>query len=135
MEYSLPQFLEIKPKIAGPLTLRQLIYIASTGIILSILFFTMPLGRFALIAIFMVGIAVFLAFGKIRGFPAPTVIVRSLKFAFSSKIYLWQKKEMPPQVLPREKKPKEKEAMPPTPTIAGKSRLKKLANLIEIHPK
>jgi len=134
MQYSLPQFINVKPKIAGPLTLRQLLYIGTTGIILSILFFTLPLGRFVLIAIFMTGIAVFLAFGKIRGFPAPTVIFRSIKFAFSSKIYIWQKKERPRLVLPKVKKIKEKERAA-SPTIAGKSRLKRLANLIEIHPR
>ena len=135
MEYSLPQFINIKPKIAGPLTLRQLLYIGTTGIILAILFFTMPLGRFAMVAIFLGGLSVFLAFGKIKGFPAPTVIVRSLKFAFTSKIYIWQKKEVPPMVLPRQKKIEKKQEIPTSPKIAGKSRLKKLANLIEIHPR
>jgi hypothetical protein len=135
MEYSLPQFLEIKPKVAGPLTFRQLIYIGSAGIFLAIAFTMLPLWKFFLVAVFVGGIAVFLAFGKIKGFPAPTILARAFSFLFVNKIYIWQKKEIPPTVLPsKEKKKKEEEKVPgATLRIAEGSRLKKLVNIIEIH--
>ncbi len=135
MEYSTPQFLELKPKVAGPLTFRQLIYIGGIGVVLLILFTVMPLGKFLLIAIPSSGIALFLAFGKIRGFPAPTLLARSFIFLFQGKIYVWQKKEMPMPSLPSSKKISKEDDIKPQPTlkIAEGSRLKRLTNIIEIH--
>jgi hypothetical protein len=92
MEQPLPQFLDLQPKVAGPFTFKQLIFIAGIGVIILILFTTVPLGKFLLFAIPLAGIAIFLAFGKIRGFPAPTVLARSFSFLLTGKVYMWRKK-------------------------------------------
>lgn len=92
MEQPLPQFLDLQPKVAGPFTFKQLLFIAGIGVIILILFTVMPMGKFLLFAIPLAGLAVFLAFGKIRGFSAPTVLARSLGFLFAGKVYVWHKK-------------------------------------------
>lgn len=135
MEYSTPQFLELKPKVAGPLNFRQLVFVGGIGIIILILFTIMPFGKFLLVAIPLAGIALFLAFGKLKGFPAPTILSRSFSFLFKNKMYVWSKKELPAPSLPNYSKKEAEKIIKPAATlkIAEGSRLKKLVNAIEIH--
>ncbi len=135
MEYSTPQFLELKPKVAGPLNFRQVVYIGGIGAIVLVLFTLMPLGKFLIVAIPASGIALFFAFGKIKGFSAPNFLARAFTFLFRGKMYVWQKKEMPAPHLPSSKKAIERNDIRPQATlnVAGGSRLKKLTNIIEIH--
>ena len=137
MEYPLPQFLHIKPKVAGPLDFRQLIYIVSGAIVSVIFYFTMPLMRFLLFAIPIMGVSLAFAFGKIKGFPIPTILKRSFLFTFAGKKYIWHKVESPSPILPMatKKSAPKKEIPDSTLKITEKSKLKKIANLIEIHPK
>jgi hypothetical protein len=137
MQYPLPQFLQIKPKIAGPFNFRQLAYIVGGALISVIFYFTTTLWRFIIISIPIMITAFVFAFAKIKGFPITTILVRSFGFLFKSKTYIWHKIEMPAYSLP--KKPKKNEEtelkLTTTPKIAEKSRLKQVAKLIEIHPK
>lgn len=131
MEYPLPQFLEIKPKIAGPLNFRQFMYLFGALLFLMIFYFTKPLFTFILIAIPTVIIAIVFAFVKVKGYPIPTLIIRALSFMAKTKVYVWKKDVSPAYVLP--KKTKKEEEKSTTPKLAEKSRLKELSKLVEIH--
>ncbi len=133
MEYPLPQFLEIKPKIVGPLTLRQLAYFLAAGGIFLYFYFTQAgsLIKLFFIAILLFGIAGILAFAKIRGYPIPTLIVRAFSFLFKTKIYIWQKGSVPTFSLPKTKKEKKKEEGISI-KLAEKSRLRELSKLVEL---
>ncbi len=136
MQYPLPQFLQIKPKIAGPFNFRQLAYIVGGALICLIFYFTTTLFKFILISIPIMIASLVFAFAKIKGFPLPTILMRSFGFLFKSKTYLWQKKERPAYALPKKpEKKEEKEQEIAMPKIAGESRLKQVSNLIEIHSK
>lgn len=131
MEYPLPQFLEIKPKIAGPLNFRQFMYLFGALLFLMIFYFTKPLFTFILIAIPTVIIAIVFAFVKVKGYPIPTLIIRALSFMAKTKVYVWKKDTSPAYVLPKKNKKEEEEST--TPKLAEKSRLKELSKLVEIH--
>lgn len=135
MQYSTPQFLELKTKIAGPFNFRQLMFIGGIGVIILILFTIMPFGKFLLIAIPLAGIALFLAFGKLKGFPAPIILARAFSFLFKKKMYVWSKIELPAANLPNYSKKETEKIIKPAATlkIAEGSRLKKLIKAIEIH--
>ncbi len=137
MEYPLPQFLQIKPKVAGPFRLRELLYIVGGATISVFFYFTRPLFTFIIIAIPIMGIAFILAFGKRKGFPIPTILARSLFFVFKPKRYIWHKTEQVAASLPQAKKQEEKEEekSPSNLKISEKSKLKEVAKLIEIHSK
>lgn len=137
MEYPLPQFLEIKPKIAGPFDLRQLLYILSGASFALYFYFTRPLIFFIVITIPIMAIAFLLAFCKIKGFPLPTILVRSFSFIFKNKRYIWQKTESAAPFLPQAKPLEKKKEVDSVSSlkIAEKSRLKEVAKLIEIHAK
>jgi len=138
MEYPLPQFLSIKPKVAGPLNLMQLLYVVGGAIVAVIFYFTASLTTFVIAGIPIIVVALILAFGKRKGFPIPTIIGRSFVFIFASKKYLWKKVDTPTIVLPKAVKAKPKELQDDKTIslkISGPSRLKEIGQLIEIHPK
>ncbi len=138
MEYPLPQFLSIKPKVAGPLNLMQLLYVVGGAIVAVIFYFTASLTTFVIAGIPIMVVALILAFGKRKGFPIPTIIGRSFVFIFASKKYLWKKVDTPTIVLPKAVKAKPKELQDDKTIslkISGPSRLKEIGQLIEIHPK
>jgi hypothetical protein len=92
MNYVLPQFIEMEAKIVGPLTLKQFMYVASGAGLSFFIYFTNPLGTTISIVliILIMSTAGALAFVKIDGIALPNVLVNALRFALSTKIYLWK---------------------------------------------
>lgn len=135
MRYQVPQFLERETKIFGPLTFRQFIYIGIAGAIIFVLYFAMgeknfPL--FLLISVILLSGSSALAFLNISGKSLPAMMGNFLTYLFTSRIYLWKHRGVPPQLIKVEKKPeKEKPAEGPVLKIAGKGRLEKLSTKIE----
>ncbi len=135
MEQPLPQFLDLQPKVAGPFTFKQILFIAGIGLIVLILFTQLPMGTFLIIALPLAGLALFLAFGKIRGFSAPTILARSFGFLFGSKIFIWRKTGEPsPEFIQKAVAPEKKLVDRPEASLklAPKSKLKNLSNLVEL---
>jgi len=138
MEYPLPQFLSIKPKVAGPLNFKQLIYIVGgVGGAVFIYFTSESLVKFFLFGVPLIIIAVAFAFGKIKGFELPVIIGRSFGFIFKGKKYIWKKVDSPAIIIPHAKAKKEEKIEDRTATLkmSEKSKLKDMNRLIEIHPK
>jgi hypothetical protein len=135
MQFQVPQFIEREAKIVGPLTFKQFLYLGAAGAVLFFLYFylaTRSLFAFVLTTITLVSLALAFAFLKIGGQPLPTVLLNFFNFSFSSKIYLWKKKVIPPKIITKEKKPPAEEvSQEATLKIAEKSQLKKLATQIE----
>jgi hypothetical protein len=138
MEYPLPQFLSIKAKVAGPLNLKQLIYVVlGVGGAIMIYFVTQSLGKLLLFGLPLVIIFLMFAFGKIKGFDIPTILGRSFGFLFAGKKYIWKKVDAPAPMIPKAK-PKEVEKVEEstvTLKMSGRSKLTNINRLIEIHPK
>jgi len=135
MRFTLPQFIEHEPKIVGPFTWKQIIYLGSAGTVSFVLYLTIPFQYFILITIFLMLGALSLALLKIGGRPLPVILVNFLKFKISPKIYLWGKKEVPIKVFKKEEeKEEETEEIKEEPLlkITEKSQLKKITSKIEI---
>lgn len=103
MEFTVPQFIEREPKIVGPFTFKQFIFIGIAGGICIFLFFTVPLYIFIVATIILLGGAFALAFLKIGKTSLPVFIKNFFSFLFKPKIYLWKKKTSPPKFLRKEK--------------------------------
>jgi len=137
MEFQVPQFIEHKPKIVGPLTFGQFVYIGIAGGIC--LFLWLLIGKknfflfvFASVILFL--IAAVLAFGKIEGRPIPTMFGNFLKFQLlMPRRYFWKTKETPPKLIMKKiETKKEEEKIEETPLKIGeKSYLKNLSIKIE----
>lgn len=94
-QYIVPQFIEHEPKVVGPLTFRQFLYLAVSGGF--ILFFYFSLAKenfffFLLLSFTSLAIGSALAFLKVNGRSLPIFIGNFFKFNLSQKIYTWKKK-------------------------------------------
>ena len=131
-QFTVPKFIEHKPKIIGPLTFQQFIFIGVAAAIAFILYFTVPFPIFLVSTIILVGGGAALAFIQIGGRPLPEILKNLFRFSLSPKLYLWKKKVGPPPKLIKEVRPRpglRRET--PVPTIVGKSHLKDLSTQIE----
>jgi len=130
-QFTVPQFIEHEPKIVGPLTFKQFIYIGVAGAICFVFYFTTPFFIFVLatIVIMLGGFA--LAFLKSGGRSLPIVLKNFFSFSVAPKMYLWkQKTGLPPKIVKTAPAPKETEKSS-VPAVAGKSRLNALSTQIE----
>ena len=130
-QFTVPQFIEHEPKIVGPFTFKQFIFIGIGGAFCFVLYFTVPFFIFILCSIVIMLMAFALAFLKSGGRTLPVVLKNFFFFSLSPKIYLWKKKSggLPPKII--EKAPPVEETRETVPTIANKSRLKDLSTQIE----
>jgi len=133
MEFTVPQFIEREPKIVGPFSFKQFVFVFLGGGFTLFLYFTLGKNHFGLwvfSAVFFVGGALALAFLKIEKTPLPVYIKNMVLFIFGPKIFLWKKKAVVPKLFQENKKIEEKpeEAKKTTEElkISEKSNLKKL---------
>lgn len=130
-QFTVPQFIEHKPKIVGPLTFQQFIYIAAAAGICFFFYFTIPFFLFVIASIVIMSSGATLAFGNVGGRSLVETIKNFSSFSFSPKIYLWKKKTgAPPKFIQKAVTPEEK-IEGPVPTIVGKSQLKDLSKKID----
>jgi len=130
-QFTVPQFIEHEPKIVGPLTFKQFIFIGIAAAICFIFYFATPFYVFILATIVIMITGVSLAFLKSGGRSLPVVLKNFFNFSLAPKIYLWkQKTGLPPKIIKiaPAQKAVEKSSVP---TIAGKSRLNTLSTQIE----
>jgi len=98
MEFIVPQFIEKEPKIVGPFTFKQFIFIGIAGGLSILLFFIVPFWIFLVLSIILLTGAFGLAFLKIERTSLPVYIKNLVIFIFKPKIYLWQKKNIAQRV-------------------------------------
>lgn len=90
--YQVPQFIEEKPKIIGPLTLPQFFYIAGAAAISLFAFYTFSFFFFILISIVAGAVGVSLAFVKVNGQDLPKIILAALNYWQKPNKYVWKRK-------------------------------------------
>lgn len=91
MRYQTPQFIDIKAKIVGPLTLKQFLYLAFGGGILIFLFVVFKFFVFLVLGIPVAALSAALAFLTVNGQPFDRLLVKGIKFLFKPKKYVWKK--------------------------------------------
>ena len=98
MQFQVPQFIDTKPKIVGPLTIQQFLYLAGAAIPMFLLFFVLQFWLWLIIAAILSVLAVGLAFGKYNGQPLPKIMLAAFYFFWKPRIYLWQKEIPAPKI-------------------------------------
>ena len=89
--FQIPQFIEQKPKIIGPLTLAQFFYVGGGGAVSVLAFYTLPGFLAFLVLVVAGGVGVSLAFIKINGQELPKIILSALQFWQKPKTYVWKR--------------------------------------------
>ena len=91
MRFQIHQFIEVEDKIAGPLTLKQLLYLLGAGAISFIGYFIFPFWIWLLLTTFVAVIGISLAFVRYNGQPLIKIIISALNFFWQPRMYLWQR--------------------------------------------
>lgn len=89
--FQVPQFIDQKPKIVGPLTLKQFFYLAGAAALGFASFKIFNFFLFLLIAAILAAFGVALAFVKVNGQEMSKVISSAIKFYLEPRIYTWQR--------------------------------------------
>ncbi len=91
MQFQVPQFVDISPKIIGPLTLRQFLYLAGAGSFIFVLSYFIQFWLWIIIAVILGLISVGLAFGKFNGMPMAKIAKAAVFYLWRPRFYLWKK--------------------------------------------
>lgn len=93
MKYQVPQFIKTEPKLVGPLTLKQFLWVAG-GVSFAILEFIF-LSGYVFIGALLLTSAFFgsLAFLTIQGMPFVNFLAYLLGYSLNSKQYLFKRSE------------------------------------------
>lgn len=136
MEFIVPKFIDREPKIMGPLTFKQFIYLMIPGAICFVLYFMIGKKNFALfvfITIVLMGGGLALGFLKIKGYSLPIFLKNLFSFTLSTKKFVWSRKIMPPKV--QKAKRVEEKTEGPSLKIAERSNLQKISVDLETRKK
>lgn len=93
--FQIPQFIEEKPRIIGPLTLAQFGYIAVAGLISFVAFHIFTMFPWILITIVVGAMAIALAFVKINNQDAPKLLVSIISYIWRPQKYIWRETAVP----------------------------------------
>lgn len=88
---NVPQFIDIEDKIVGPLTAKQLGWLALGGVILLVLWSILSIGAFIAAAVFVAILFVGLAFYRPYNQTLLSFILSSVGFLFKPKMYIWKR--------------------------------------------
>jgi hypothetical protein len=91
MMFSVPQFIDVEDKIAGPFTWKQLLWMIGMGAMLLTFFNIFDTALFFIAAIPTVFLFVALAFYRPNGFPLTTFIFYAFLFLFRPKVSVWER--------------------------------------------
>ena len=94
MKFQVPQFIEVEDKIFGPLTLKQFIYLAGAGGVVFMLWRILPIFIAIIAATPIIALAAALAFYQVNKRPFVRVLEAALKYAMSSRLYIWKHKDI-----------------------------------------
>jgi hypothetical protein len=110
MQFQVPQFIDISPKIVGPLTLKQFLFLAAAAVPLFILFFILNFWVWIFVAVVLGSIGAALAFAKINGQPAVKIGVAAFNYFWQPRFFVWRRTEAAPKLPSLPKIPKEEKA-------------------------
>lgn len=89
--FQVPQFIETKAKIVGPLTLMQFFYVGAAGAFCFIFFNLFEFFLATLLSAVVGTLGLALAFVKINGQELPQIILAAIGYFWQPKTYTWQR--------------------------------------------
>lgn len=107
--FSVPQFIDVEDKIAGPLTWKQLLWMIAMGAALLTMFGIFDTSLAIALGIPVILLFCVMAFYRPSGFPMTTFISNAIFFLFRPKVAVW---ERPPFVVHTAKTAPTKENIP-----------------------
>ena len=115
MQFQVPQFIEYEPRIIGPFTFKQFVFIGLAGAIGFVLYYTAPFYVFLPVTLVAGLSGLAMAFIKVGGRTLPEMIKNLIHFSFSNKTFIWQQRGWQPSHQLKEIKPRTEIAVPEEP--------------------
>src|SRR3989338_525472 len=94
MRFQVPQFIEHEPKVIGPLTFRQFLYLAAPGAFPFFFFFPFPPAVFVTGTILLGMLGFALWFLKVGGRSLPALLLSFWGYSTGPKTYLWKESKL-----------------------------------------
>lgn len=94
MMFSVPQFIDVEDKIAGPLTWKQLGWMMAMGVSILIIRAFFPTGLTIAVSIPIVFIFATLAFYRPGGMPMIYFLSSAVMFIFRPKVVVWERPQL-----------------------------------------
>lgn len=91
MMFNVPQFIDVEDKIAGPLTVKQLLWMIGMGAVLLVTSLFLEGKSFYVMAVPVVMLFILLAFYKPHGIPFVMYIIHGILFLFRPKVMMWRR--------------------------------------------
>lgn len=91
MMFSVPQFIDVEDKIAGPLTWRQLLWMIGMGVTLLVIFNLIGQLGFIIAGVPIVLLFSALAFYRPHGQPLIVFFFHAITYIFRPKVAVWQR--------------------------------------------
>ena len=91
MQFQVPQFIETEDKIAGPLTLKQVLYLVLAGGISLLFYFIFNFWFWILTTALLAALALAFGFAKYNGQPIVKIFFASIGFLWKPRFYLWKR--------------------------------------------
>lgn len=130
MMFSVPQFIDVEDKIAGPLTWRQLLWMLGMGVVILIIYNTLSQTAFYIVAVPVIFLFAALAFYRPYNQPLIVYIGHAIVFLFRPKVSVW---ERPSVVKKRAPEPKAIESEQPRSKQLTIEEIKRLAQIVDTH--
>jgi len=89
--FQVPQFIEQKARIIGPLTLEQFLYLAVAGALSFIAYYVFNFFFWLMLSAILLVIAGALAFVKVNGQSLPQVLKAGFAYIWKPRTYTWQR--------------------------------------------
>lgn len=90
MQFQIPQFIETEDKIIGPLTLKQFLILAGSGLICFFLFFAVQTWLWFMITAIVMAIALAFAFLPVNGKPLDSFVVSAFLYYWNPTVYIFR---------------------------------------------
>ena len=132
MQFRVPQFLDIEDTIFGPFTFKQFIYLVGGGGLAFIIYKLLGFWLGAIPILIVVGFALLLTFYKPNGKPFIEMVQAAFSYLFQSKLYIWKRKKVEPEILNKKKQVMDNSAIHAHPTRLTGEKLKDLAWSLDI---
>lgn len=133
MIFNIPQFIDIEDKIVGPLTAKQLGWLAAGAVLALLAWTVLDFAAFILTSIVLGIFFGLLAFYRPNGQPLITLIGAIFVFFFKPKIYMW-KRVQDKQKTPDHQKIDKNPALHPRKNVSLEE-IEQVSQLLEIRKK
>ena len=93
-QFTVPQFIDVEPKIIGPITTRQFLIILVAAFIMFIVYKTVDFNVFLIVGIFILILTAIIAFAKINGRPFHFFLLNFVQTMKKPSIRVWDHRSM-----------------------------------------